>query len=422
MAWKGIIVAICLLVMAHGTSISADDSAVLDSLIALALQHNPDIASAKFDAEASQFESQGSGRLPDPQVGIAAMNLPYSSLKLGETPMSGISVGITQGIPWPTKLSNRHSLAEIKAELARTGVADRQNAIVRMVTQAYYDFVYQSRALDIIEENIDLIEARVKSLETRYGNGDAGARDLLRAQTMQSRFENKKLMLSQARHSALLNLDFLTGANAALSENLPVVLLDIPDTELAKSEPSLADNPRFQMSVLKREMAGRKLSLAKADYCPDLTVGVDYIFRKDHPMDAVRGEDYLTFRLGLKMPLWDWSRKKNTARAARQSVLAAEATERSVSLDLKRRIDDTRRALSTIRDRLASYDGEIIPQARATYDAAVIAYEVGKSDFDGLLTAQLDMLDVDMERAQLAAHYYQTLAVLNELTGNGMGR
>jgi cobalt-zinc-cadmium efflux system outer membrane protein len=63
------------------------------------------------------------------------------------------------------------------------------------------------------------------------------------------------------------------------------------------------------------------------------------------------------------------------------------------------------------------YDESILPEAEAAVEAAEVAYEVGKVDFNSLLTAQSDAFEIRLEHLDLVRQYHQTRAALAELSG-----
>jgi outer membrane protein TolC len=86
-------------------------------------------------------------------------------------------------------------------------------------------------------------------------------------------------------------------------------------------------------------------------------------------------------------------------------------------LTLEQLLADSRLELATIRESLAFYDSAILPQARAAFEAAQVAYEVGQVDFNALLGAQTELLQVELERLNNIKEYYQNHARLMEIIG-----
>jgi len=66
---------------------------------------------------------------------------------------------------------------------------------------------------------------------------------------------------------------------------------------------------------------------------------------------------------------------------------------------------------------IRQYDRAIIPDTETALQATEAAYEVGRLDFNTLLTAQTDLLESRLERLDLLRQYHQSRAILAELNG-----
>jgi outer membrane protein TolC len=119
---------------------AADGQEALNLLIEKALQSNPELLAALSYRDALQAEAKSAGALPDPVLSAGPLNLPVNSLSLSETPMSGFSVGLTQGLPWPGKLRSRSRYADLHSRQAQAHAAEIENRLVREVTDAYMEF------------------------------------------------------------------------------------------------------------------------------------------------------------------------------------------------------------------------------------------------------------------------------------------
>jgi outer membrane protein TolC len=392
---------------------------VLDSLISVALKNNPELSAATHARRSTEAAAPAAGALPDPLLSLGVMNLPVNSFSLDRTPMSGILVGLTQKIPWPGKLSARADLATAQNRAAGAGERMVRDRIVRQVTEAYFDYSYWSLARTLIGEYLVLLEGTRDIAEVRYAHGGTPAQDVLRAGSMASRTEIRLLTADQKRRSALLELRRAVG-DTTLADELPAHLAEVPDDR--RTAGSIEDNPLLAAASSGVAQAQSRKRLAGHEYAPDFTLGVDYRFREYVPGDPVQGADYLTFRLGVSLPLWFFARQKHSVQSAKQQLLASRRHEQSVRDRLTMQYHDALSRLSLIRESLAAYDRSILPESEAAAEAAEIAYEVGEVDFNALLGARTDAFEVRLERLDLLRQYHQTNAVLTELVGSKQKR
>lgn len=390
------------------------DLSVLDSLVQIALENNPEILSSKFAKQAMDYRARASGTIPDPKFNIAALNLPRSSLSLDETPMSGIVLGISQTIPWPGQLKAKSAVAHLQSDSKEQNIYQTENSIARMVKYYYYEYSYWTKAGQLLDSNIELIQFLINTAEIKYANGNGTAQDALRAQTARARLENKKLFMSQMSQTALLNIAQLINDSALIYSK---ILANLPDNLSKKPFNSGLNNPALTKAKIQSSISNKELSLARSGYYPNFSFGFDYRIRKDVPMDAVRGEDFISIKAGFQLPLWFFARQNNETKAARYALRASEENYNSIKNRLKQQISAAQLVITTLFESLERYDNSIRPQAIATYEAAKAAYEVGQVDFNALLSAQLDLFTIEMERIELLKNYCQKSAELQELNG-----
>jgi len=407
---------ICLLLTPAGQAENIYESHALDSLIQVALERNPTIQAANYKRIAADNRAEYAGWLPDPMLSAAVLNAPRTSLSLDETPMSSLALGLSQRIPWPGELSAKADIARLHVDIKTADLMAHRDNIVRQVTHYYYDYSYWTLIETVLAESQQLIGNIIEVAQTRYSNSSGSLQDVLRSKTSRARIENRILMARQKSSSALLRLAQLTDNPGTINHAFEPVLPAIPLEDVAV--PIKLSNPILARASVGSALAKRKLDLAKSDYWPSLTVGIDYKIRKDMPMDAVSGEDFLSFKVGFNLPIWFFARQKNQTRAARQSYMAAQADERVVINSVERRVADIESALQSVRERADQYDRAILPQAQATGDAAQVAYEVGQVDFNGFLSAQLEVMNVELERLELLKQYHQQKAALRQLVAN----
>ena len=406
------------------TAMAGEEQSVVDSLIQKALKKNPDIIAAEFEYQAVRFKEKASGWLPDPTISIVGSNLPRGSLSLDQTPMSGISIGYTQKIPWPGKLVNQKRIAGLKAQNKNIAFSAWKNTVVRLVKSAYFEFTYWRLAEDIVNDNIALMEALFEVARTKYANGLGLAQDVLSAQTSLSKIEDRKLNVIKMKKAALANLNRLTNESNYSLGDIPAVLPLIGESSAQIElliESASKDNPLLELSRNEVELANGKKSLVKNGYWPDITLAVEYRLREEAPMDAVNGEDFISARVGLSLPVWFWKKQNNLNKAAEKESRTARFRQESIERKIEYEITNAFLELERKRQGFHLYDEAIIPQAEAALESANIAYQVGKVDFLNLLTAQMRLFEMQIEKLGMLKDYNQTLAALDEIVGKNYG-
>ena len=183
-------------------------------------------------------------------------------------------------------------------------------------------------------------------------------------------------------------------------------------------------NPELMALDAEVERHRRSVSLARKDFFPDITVGLDYIDTAGstggrHPGDD--GKDPVIAMVSINLPIW-WGRLEAAVRQARHhyhAALHAKAQRaNSLSAELKLtlfRFHDAERKVSLYRDTL-------LPKARQSFQATQAGYRVGKAGFIDVIDAQRTLLEfalaVERGLADRAIH----LARLEMLAGRQIPR
>ena len=401
-------------------SINAAESGnpVLDSLVNRALSNNPLIKAAKFKTEMSNSQAAFSGVLPDPQISVGFLNLPKGSLNLDETPMSGVQFGLSQTIPWPGKLSAISDIAELETEHSQLNLTELQNRITRLVNENYFEYTYWQESYDIVSEYKSVVRNIIDVAQVKYANGQGSFQDVLKAETSEAKLENRLESVKQNQLISLANLSRLTD-----NENVPAAIQGRFSEILINNDSDdngslYSNNPTIAKADVKVGIAEKRIALAKSNYYPNFRVGVDYRIRKEMMMDAINGEDFLSFKVGFNLPLWFSKKQKNQNKAARFALNAAQSEKKAVVNKIENSLFNTRTVLNSLMERINQYDDSILPKGEAAAEAARVAYEVGQVDFNGYLQAHLALMDIQLERWQLVKQFFQQKAKLNEILSN----
>lgn len=398
-----------------GASLKAADG-VLDSLVAVALQNNPELKSALAGEQAAVYDSKAAGALPDPMFSVAAMNMPRGSFILNEAMMSGVGLKFQQEIPWPGKLRARSQMAELDRQRQHENARAVGNRLIRAVSEAYYEYSFWRLNRQLIDQNIALAQATASAAETRYANGGGTVHDALQAQTAKARLDVKRLQCDEQIAAAGYRLLQLLGDTTSLGQLEPS--LPPPAVPDGAGALDLSHNPMLTASGVEVQKAEAGVKLSRSEYWPGLSFGVQYLIRDRIPMDASLGKDWWSLEVGFKVPLWFFAKQKHHTAASRARLEAARDGQFDTRLAVRREASDAQRMISTLRGSLSVYDSTIIPQARATFEAAQVAYEVGKVDFNAVLDAQMALYDIETERLDLLKRLNQKAAELQEIIGN----
>jgi outer membrane protein TolC len=410
--------------LAQAVSEPADSSVVLEleKAVAIALDNSPELAALHAHVEAMRTVPSQAGALPDPMLSLNAMNLPVDSFDLDQEPMTQMQLAISQRFPFPGKRRLKREVMEHRVEATDSMLAERRTAIVGEVRAMWWRLMNFDRALQIVEQNKDLMRNFVDIALTKYKVGNGLQQDVLLAQLELSRLLDRELRLQGMRRGAQAELNALMDRPANWAVTLPAVP---PNTVLPELPPESqllqqAGNGRALIDVQQDlvEAARKNLDLAEKDRYPDFKLGVGYGFRQG--FDALRGTDrpdFLTVMLSINVPIYSGSKQSKAVEqrsheVSRQKFILND-TLRKVEATVSKSLADYYAA----RDQVVLFETAIIPQAQQTVSSMLAAYQVNEVDFLNVINIQITLYNAQINYWESLSRAKQALARLASAIG-----
>ncbi|MHC4165505.1 MAG: TolC family protein, partial [Planctomycetota bacterium] len=126
--------------------------------------------------------------------------------------------GISQMFPWFGKIEARTRAAGASAEAARRRYEARKLKLFFEVKDAFHEYVYLAKAIEIARENLELVQGFEQVALTKYIGAAAGHPDVVRAQVELAKLEDQLRTLEGLREPIVSQL------NAALNRKSPELL------------------------------------------------------------------------------------------------------------------------------------------------------------------------------------------------------
>jgi cobalt-zinc-cadmium efflux system outer membrane protein len=374
---------------------------------------SPVVAGAQAAAEAATQVAPQVAALPDPQVTLQQFNVgsPRPFAGFTNSDFAYIGVGLSQDLPFPGKRQLRRDVATHEATRLTAHVdVIRREEIERLAT-AYWHVAYHQQALVILERDDALSQQMADVAAAHYRAGQGTEQDVLRAQ-----LEHTKILSEMAMHHRLMD-----EAEVDLKQTLrrpqdspditaePLVWRPWPLDPTEASARVRDANPTLREGAWMVDERTAEEALAQKDHRPDFSVGGMY----EHTSSGFRDYYMLTFEVRLP-------------RASRVNAEVAEASARleearaDADAELQGALADLARqaAVAKAGDEQATlYRDGLLPQARASFDAGLVAYQAGRQDFGSVLSSLLDLLTFDLEYQQLLLDRALAIAHVERLMG-----
>src|SRR6516162_5047121 len=387
----------------------------LAKLIEEAERNNFQILAARHAWKAATLVPSQVSTLPDPQFTVQqfAVGSPRPFAGFSNSDFAYIGLGVAQDLPYPGKLRLRGEIAQRDASTERDRYEAARRSVVEQLKAAYFRLAYELQELQIVERDRKLLEQVAKIAEARYRVGQGNQQDVLKAQLEQTKLLRETEMHHQEHYSLQAQLKQLLNQSANQADVIPETLTETPlnytvDELLEKVR---AENPevRGQEEMVRRQ--GLQLELARKDFYPDFSA--QYMWQ--HTAEQFR--DYYVLSVSARIPIY---RRRRLNPEMTEAVEELERSRREYESQAQSAFFEVRNqyiAAETSSQMLKIYREGLIPQALATYQSGLTAYQTGRLDFESLLLGFMDVLNFDEEYWKALGDHETALGKIEELTG-----
>lgn len=393
----------------------------LSSLVAEALQNNPELRAAAKETEAATQRVRPAGALEDPMLEAGLLNVPIQPFSLNREDMTMKMLGLSQKLPYPGKRALREQVAAKDAETLGYGLRETTNRIVRDVKLAYFDLALTGESIRQLQSNRLILEQFLRIAESRYAVGQAAQADVLKAQTQLGRMTEELLRMERERpvtEAELVRLLGRRGNALPMAVELPRLRDAAFDLE-SLQETALRERPQLLglQSVIDRST--KTLELARKEAQPDFDLRFSYGQRERDPAGMPR-QDVVSLTVAMNLPVWRKDKiepRIAEAQAMRDQALEMlQAQQNEVLARLRQQMAVTEQSRKSVR----LYETGILPQARLAVEATLAAYRVSRVDLLTLLDSQMTLFGYEISRAKELVNFNKALAEIDLLTGKRM--
>lgn len=387
--------------------------------VSLALERNPEVLAAQRAVAAQAQVIPQVTSLSDPVITDTFMPVTSNSLQTaaGRAPNT---LTLSQKFPWLSKLRVRGEIAEQDAKIALTRLAQSQLKVTEDVHLAYFEVAFLQRAIEVTEQDGELLQDLLQFADARYRTGAASYQDVLRAQVELDRLADRLIQLNRQLEQAQADLaaTIHTNPDADLQATTQTPIPNVPGEIKQLYEAAVRCRPELQERLHAMVKSQRATELAELEYYPDFNLGFGWqTVTTDNALAGVaNGHDNLAVTIGVELPIWRDRLRAGVHEAEHRTV------ESSLKYDSAR--DDTFRIIrrltiqtQTLDEQIRLFQNNIIPRAEQALRVSAADYRVGKVDFQQIIDNWTDLLTFQIQLARLEANLAQSLASLERTIG-----
>lgn len=390
----------------------------LPALVAEALRNSPRIQAAELSWQAARLAVKPAGTLPDPKVELQQMSvgspLPFAGYT--NSNFAYIGIGASQSLPYPGKLRLQAAIAQSRADTLLAQRDQARRLLTAQVARAYIQLAYMDATLQLLGQQQTLLAQAERLAEVRYRANQGPQADVLSAQLQQTGLLRDLATWREQQQSAQALLRELLNRPPGAPAITPVALAE---THLLQGDEQVlaalpAADPALAAQTARIAGAGHAVALAHKDFLPDFSV--QYMYQHT----AAPYRDYYMWTVGATLPIFHRaSRQQPELEQALAGRAAAQAGYRD--LEQQQRFAVTNALLIAHRDeQVLTIDQQaLLPQARASLEAALTAYADGHEDLASFMAAWREQLAIGEQYWSTLAEHETALTSVEEITGVG---
>lgn len=393
----------------------AREEIFLSDVVSGVIQQNAGLSAQDLRVHASRTLTESAGALNDPRI---SYSLAPSSIgteipsDLGNALRVRQVFQVSQEFPWPGKRQLRTELAEARAEIMEAGYNELLASLVQQARSLWSQLWYASQALQVNAEHSLLLNNLESVASIQYANGLGLQQDVLQIQTSLVELEHRDVVLTQEirRLQARLNDLLNQPANSPLGlpgEELPV--RQLPERRevlqwVLESDPSLL------ALEAKAKAAGKQRDLVEMEDYPDIQVMAGY--------NELWNEVALRTQIGisLNIPL-DFGKRSSRKAAAGYEYASSRADITRLRSQLSADLEQQLSIVDELNHSISLYESELIPKAEQTLNAASANYQGGGGNFQTLIQAQRQLLNLQLHISEMKADRLMSISHIDKLSG-----
>ena len=385
----------------------------LSALIEEAKKNDPAIHVAESAARAATFAAPQMSTLPDPQFTLQQFSVgsPRPFAGYTNSDFAYIGLGASQQFPYPGKLKLRGAVADRDADAVKAHVEVVLQDEIETLKTTYFHLAYLQQSLGILQQNAALLQQIEQQAEAHYSTGQGNQRDVLKAQ-----LERTKILREISMHHQLVGEDqaVLKRILRRSQDSSDIIPEPLSATFLRYTASELLDkvkgqNPNVQEDTTMIQRSQTAVDLAQKEFRPDFEVS--YMYENTDR----KFRDYYMLSFSVNFP-----RRKPRQAALAQAQVNVERAQQEQDAQVQAVLAEVQKQYVTIKaseERLLIYRDGLIPQAQATIQAGLTAYESSRTDFESLFSSYMDVLNLNLEYQQTLLDHETALAHIERLSG-----
>lgn len=392
---------------------------LLDQYLEIAAKNNPELKAQYYEYLAALEVVPQVGSLPDPQLAFGYFIQPVET-RLGP---QQARISLSQMLPWLGTLNAKKEVEIQRAKAKYEEFEETKSNLYFKLKSAYYNLYFLKKAIEITDENLQILNSSKNLVLIKIKSGVASAVDELRIEMEIAALKNQLELLKDKFSVETIKFNKLMYVEDTISIQFPDTLWnsDLTSGRAEIMAKIRSNNHQVQKLEFLSAVFKNQETVAKKSGMPGISIGIDYIFigKDDNPMvnSGQNGKDAIVFPMvGLSIPLF---RNKYNA-MIKETQLKHQAMQDKKLAQINMLESLYEEAIQDYRDaqrRIILYGRQLTLSDQAL-KILQSEYATDGQKFEELLRMERSLLNYALELEKARADKQSTIAFTNYLIGN----
>ena len=375
-----LILAIAPVAMAATPARSADAPLSEAQLVEIAIEANPAVKSARYRWDSAVHSIKQTVAPNDPIFTYTNSDSPKSPL--GRASLREFN--FTETFQFPGKALHQRDQAERSAEIAHLMLVATVRDVRAATEAGYFQLVLDSELAEVNAENVQNLDQVVRVTETAYSASSVPQTDVISSEfdLAAARQLQRQYLTAVANDETALNLQLYRPVGSPLSIDRALKLEALTFPLDALIDRAYAARQEILEAALAERNSNTALYLAKMEYLPDFTAGIqydDYLVPSFAPRPSQK-RDWVGI-IGFNLPIFFWIKQEEDVARAKANLAAARSDQALIKIQTAAAVATLYRSAQFAYESAILYRDSLIPLALQDLRVALTAYQGGKIDF-----------------------------------------
>ena len=279
-------------------SMNAQTKITLQQAIDMGIKNNPvlKVSSAKIKVAETKLDQMKEEKLPHAGVSLGYSHfelLTPFALKLGDAPKpifvmpaqgfdatigsASVSQNLFSGFKVQSEIkSSQYLLQAVKADAEKD-----KTDLAYTISSAYYNIYKIYKSGEIIDENLKVLDEKIRELKSLEQNGVALHNDVLKVELQKTNLQLSKMEVENAKTTALYNFALMIGQpeNSEYSLDTSSMFANNAETSIADLQnQALSSRNELRTNGLRIKATEENINALKSAYYPSIGLALNYYY------------------------------------------------------------------------------------------------------------------------------------------------